>query len=176
MEEAFELGGQAGGLLLAIDAAGAHIAHGDGGAEHLSRFFFGEVADEFGEERQAVHLGEEDIDRQVDAEGLRHLAEAGAQIARGGGGALLGARPGEVFGIVADQDGARRLASWLATPARGCSLRIRRVHLAGSAGSLPPASTKIGASREPEVGGSRGHEDCYRGRPGRRAIRVRARR
>ena len=33
MEEAFEIGGQARRLLFAVDAAGAHIAHRDGGAQ-----------------------------------------------------------------------------------------------------------------------------------------------
>ena len=93
MEEAFEIGGQARRLLFAVHAAGAHIAHGDGDAQHLGGFLVGQVADELGEERQPVHLGEEHIDRQIDAEGLGHLAQAGTQIARGGGGALLGARP-----------------------------------------------------------------------------------
>jgi hypothetical protein len=149
MEEAFELGGEARGLFFAIDTAGAHIAHRDGGTQDLSRFFLSEVADEFGEERKPVHFGEEHVDRQIDAEGLGHLAEAGAQIARGCGGRFLGARPGEVLGIVADENGARRLASLAGDSGARLQLADQAGPPGGFGGQFAAGFDEDGAAREP---------------------------
>ena len=141
VEQIVEVPGEAAGFLFRVYAGLLRGPHGHGHAEDLARFLIGKCADEIGEEWQAVRLGEEDVDRESDAERLCDICETGLQIAGGCRdriGALREKDSRLTQSSTARGDCAPPLSDF-SLP--GCRRFTRRIQLPGSPRMAPPAST-----------------------------------
>ena len=74
IEDLVECLGQPLCFLIGIDPR-AQRPHGKSRTQHFRGLILTHLADKFGEERNAVQLGEENVDRKADSENLRYLLQ-----------------------------------------------------------------------------------------------------
>ena len=153
-EQALEILRQPGSLLLAVYAFGAPGHHGQRDAEHLAGLFGIQIANVFQAERQAVHPGEEHVDGQVDAEGLRNLAQSGAQVASRRRCGFEGALAGEVLAVEEHHGGPRRLLASRHHRSARLQLLDERAPLPRIRQQAAARLHKEHAAREPQVKGA----------------------
>jgi hypothetical protein len=158
MEQFVENPRQAFGFFLRVHALPQRRAYRERGAEHLRGLFVVQRADPFGEELQPVHLGEQHIDREVDAQSLGDISQPRLQVARHHRRLVSGLH--EPLQIDANDGRARRLAALSNHRAQLAGLEfLEQLHPARGIGQNPAGGVEEDRlTREPDIGRARGHD------------------
>ena len=152
VEEIVEVTGEAACFIFRVYTGLLSGPHRNRYAEDLVRFLIGKGADEISEEWQAVHLGKEDIDRDLDAQRLRDICEPGLQIASGCRH-RIGALREETLQADAEQHGAGRLRSaFERLQLTGLQALHQAYPVAGIAQNGAAGFNQRSPAREPEIG------------------------